>query len=71
MNMVISLLSLPKFSIEALPIILFIILILVLFTAVLWLILSKIPDPTVQGWAKWIAAVIGGILLLWYLVSLL
>lgn len=63
------LLGLPQFSLAALPMILLVILIIVLFAVLLWFILSKVPEP-IGSWARWIAIVIGGILLLWYLISL-
>lgn len=61
--------GLPEFSLASLPMILLVILIIVLFAVLLWFILSKVPEP-VAGWAKWIAVVLGGILLLWFLISL-
>lgn len=61
--------GLPQFSLAELPMILIIILIIVVFAAVLWWILSKVPEP-VGSWARWIAIAIGGILLLWFLVSM-
>lgn len=64
------LLLLPKLSLDALPMILLIVLIIVLFAVLLWFILSKVPEP-IGSWARWIAIVIGGILLLWFLISLL
>lgn len=63
------LLALPEFSLEILPKILLVALAIVLFCAILWLILGKLPAAA-QGWAKWIALVVGGILLLWFLISL-
>lgn len=60
--------ELPRFSLESLPMILLIISILVLFAVLLWFILSKAPEP-VGSWARWIAIVIGGVLLLWFLIS--
>ena len=60
---------LPQFSLAALPMILLIVLIIVLFAVLLWFILSKVPEP-IGSWARWIAIVIGGILLLWFLISL-
>lgn len=59
----------PQFSLESLPMILLVILIIVVFAAVLWWILSKVPEP-IASWARWIAIAIGGILLLWFLVSM-
>lgn len=64
------LLLFPQFSLAALPMILLVILILVLFSGLLWLLLSKFP-PEIAAWAKLVALVIGGILLLWFLISLL
>jgi len=61
--------GLPEFSLAALPMILLVILIVVLFAVLLWFILSKVPEP-IGSWARWIAVVIGGILLLWFLISL-
>lgn len=63
-------LLIPQFSLAALPMILLIILIIVLFAVLLWFILSKVPEP-IGSWARWIAIVIGGILLLWFLISML
>lgn len=65
-----ALLLIPQFSLAALPMILLVILILVLFAALLWFILDKFPEP-IRSWAKWVGIVIGGILLLWFLISLL
>ena len=62
-------LLIPQFSLATLPEILLIILILVLFAALLWWLLSKFPEP-IRGWAIWIAVALGGILLLWFLISL-
>lgn len=59
----------PQFTLATLPMILLVVLIIVLFAALLWLILSKLP-PQIAEWAKWVALVIGGILLLWFLISL-
>lgn len=67
--MSLMLLALPEFTLASLPMILLVILIVVLFAVLLWFILSKVPEP-VGSWARWIAIVIGGILLLWYLISL-
>lgn len=63
------LLAIPEFSLATLPMILVTLLIIVLFSALLFFILSKFP-PQIAEWAKWIAIVIGGILLLWFLISL-
>lgn len=68
--MLTTLTLLPRFSLESLPIILLIILILVLFAVLLWYALSKVPEP-IGSWARWIAIIIGGILLLWFLISLI
>ena len=59
----------PEFSIAALPQILITLLIIVLFAALVWYILSKIPGQ-LGAWAKWVAVVLGGVLLLWFLISL-
>lgn len=59
----------PQFSLSALPQILLIVLIIVLFAVLLWFILSKVPEP-IGSWARWIAMIIGGILLLWFLISM-
>ncbi len=61
--------GLPQFSLQELPMILLIILIIVLFAVLLWFILSKVPEPW-GSWAKWVAIVLGGILLLWFLISM-
>ena len=68
--MIALLFLIPQFSLAALPMILLVILILVLFAALLWFLLTKFPEP-IRSWAQWIAIVIGGILLLWFLISLL
>jgi hypothetical protein len=57
------------FSLSSLPMILLGILIIVLFLALLWYVLSKAPAPIAE-WAKVIVIVLGGILLLWFLISL-
>lgn len=56
-------------SLSSLPMILLYVLIIVLFLALLWFILSKAPEP-VASWSKTIVIVIGGIILLWFLISL-
>lgn len=63
------LLLVPEFSLAALPQILLIVAIIVLFVVLLWFLLSKVPEP-MGSWARWIAIAIGGFLLLWFLVSL-
>lgn len=68
-TLLVALTLLPPFSLATLPVILLVILIIVLFAILLFFILQKLPEPA-QGWAKWIAIVIGGILLLWFLISL-
>jgi len=67
--MTLLMLGLPQFSLAALPMILLTILIIVLFAAIVWFILSKFPG-VVGEWARWVAIVLGGILLLWFLISL-
>jgi hypothetical protein len=57
------------FSIANLPMILLGVLIIVLFLALLWFILSKAPEP-IASWSKTIVIVLGGIILLWFLISL-
>lgn len=69
MSMLLALASMPKFSLETLPMILLVVLIICLFAVLLWYILSKVPEP-IGTWARWIAIIIGGILLLWFLISL-
>ena len=65
----ISLMLVPEFSLAALPQILLVVAIVVLFVVLLWFALSKLPEP-MGSWARWIAIIVGGILLLWFLVSL-
>ena len=63
------LLLVPEFSLQMLPRILLVVGCIVLFVALLWFALSKAP-PQIAEWAKWVVILIGGIVLLWYLVSL-
>lgn len=63
------LLELPRLSLESLPRILLGVLIIVLFVVILWHLLSKLPERF-QGWVKWALIGLGGILLLWFLISL-
>ena len=61
---------LPRFSLETLPVILLIVFIIVLFAVLIWFALSKLPEP-MGSWARWVAVIVGGILLLWFLISLI
>lgn len=63
-------LLLTGLSLASLPVILLYILIVVIFLALLWFILSKAPAP-IAGWAQTIVIVLGGIILLWFLISLI
>lgn len=56
-------------SLSSLPMILLYVLIVVVFLVLLWYILSIAPAPISQ-WAKVIVIVIGGIILLYALISL-
>ena len=61
---------LPRFSLETLPVILLIVFIIVLFAVLIWFALSKLPEP-MGSWARWVAVIVGGIMLLWFLISLI
>ena len=56
-------------SLSALPMILIWVLIIALFLWLLFFILSKMPEP-MAGWARTIVIVVAGILLLWFLISM-
>lgn len=62
-------LILTGLSLASLPLILIWILIIVLFLWLLWFILSKAPEP-IASWARAIVIVLGGVILLWFLISL-
>lgn len=62
-------LLLTGLSIAALPMILLYVLIVVIFLALLWFILSKLPAP-IGTYAWWVVIVIAGIILLLFLISL-
>lgn len=55
-------------SLAALPTILLWVLIIALFLLLLFMILSKVPEP-IGSLAKWIVLVVGGIILLWILIA--
>ena len=56
-------------GIGSLPVILIYLLVAVIFLAVLYLLLSKLPEP-IAGWAKLIVIVVAAILLIYFLLSL-
>lgn len=63
------LLLLSGLSIAALPMILLYILIFVIFLALLWFIISKLPAP-INNYAWWVVVVLAGIIVLLFLISL-
>jgi len=63
------LLLLSGLNIAALPMILLYILIFVIFLALLWFIVSKLPSP-INNYAWWVVVVLAGIIVLLFLISL-